>query len=114
MTKKKLLITILASCILLPFLRFTVKAQELPAANTQLENSAVVLPLRIKAQQVLASHDDLYYSGGWEKRENEVYTVIYFNTRFSVSGYTYQDVTSAADRNAGMMRIRTYYHYIIN
>ncbi|MEA5018662.1 MAG: hypothetical protein VB009_08150 [Erysipelotrichaceae bacterium] len=92
---------------------FTV-GMTVPLKAKTVDNLKIQEPTRIRVADVIASHDDLYYNGGWEVRENYIHTVIFYNVSFSFSGYTYQDVTSTADRNAGLTRIRTYYHYNIN
>ena len=106
MNKKKLLgfmvITLFTVGLVVP-----IKAETIDTLNIQ-------EPTRIRVADVIASHDDLYYNGGWEVRENYRHTVIFYNVSFSFNEYTYEDVTSTADKNAGLTRIRTHYHYNIN
>ena len=113
MRKNCLILFIVSGFMMIQFFSTGISAQ-----NTNIQESPVQelisTPLRIRAADVIYSHDDLFYEGYWEVRENYVHTVIYYTTSFSLSGYSYEDVTTIADQNAGLTRTRTYYHYNIN
>jgi len=113
MRKKCLILIIISGFMMTQYFMTGINAQSLSVQEPPVQES-ISTPLRIKAANVIVSHDDLFYNGGWEVRENYVYTVIYFTKSFSLSGHTYKDVTTSSDRNAGLTRIRTYYHYNIN
>lgn len=113
MRKNCLILFIISGFMMIQFFSTGISAQNINIQESPVQE-LISTPLRIRAADVIYSYDDLYYDGGWEVRENYVHTVIYYNTSFSISGYTYADVTNESDRNAGLTRIRTYYHYNIN